>query len=152
LKRFRTRLPTPSLPKNRSIASQWPQLFRSRLARAGGFETNTGNNERFAETSAVPGTGISIAGQRNLGNSFIVDGLSARRCGGFGRKFFSEEVIREFQVVRSAVSPNSERASSGIVNVLTNPEPTNWRGKLYGFLRNQRSMPQHLCRNRPKHR
>jgi hypothetical protein len=39
--------------------------------------TNTGNIQRFAETSAVPGTGISVAGQRNLANSFIVDGTSA---------------------------------------------------------------------------
>src|SRR6185369_8652167 len=34
--------------------------------------TNTGSNQRFAETSAVPGQGISIAGQRNLYNSFVV--------------------------------------------------------------------------------
>jgi hypothetical protein len=39
--------------------------------------TNTGSNQRFAETSAVPGQGISIAGQRNLYNSFVVDGMSA---------------------------------------------------------------------------
>jgi hypothetical protein len=39
--------------------------------------TNTGSNQRFAETSAVPGTGLSIAGQRNLNNGFVVDGLSA---------------------------------------------------------------------------
>jgi hypothetical protein len=39
--------------------------------------TNTGSNQRFAETSAVPGQGISIAGQRNLYNSFILDGVSA---------------------------------------------------------------------------
>src|ERR1043166_9074500 len=39
--------------------------------------TNTGSNQRFAETSAVPGQGISIAGQRNLYNSFIIDGVSA---------------------------------------------------------------------------
>src|SRR5215213_11512716 len=31
--------------------------------------TNTGSNQRFAETSAVPGAGLSIAGQRNLYNS-----------------------------------------------------------------------------------
>jgi hypothetical protein len=39
--------------------------------------TVTRNTERFAETSAVPGTGISVAGQRNLNNTFLVDGLSA---------------------------------------------------------------------------
>src|SRR5436190_2441201 len=33
--------------------------------------TNTGSNQRFAETSAVPGQGISIAGQRNLYNSAL---------------------------------------------------------------------------------
>ena len=34
-------------------------------------------NQRFAETSAVPGTQINIAGQRNINNGFIIDGLSA---------------------------------------------------------------------------
>jgi len=39
--------------------------------------TNTGANQRFAETSAVPGTGLSFSGQRNLANGFIVDGVSS---------------------------------------------------------------------------
>ena len=39
--------------------------------------TNTGSNQRFAETSAVPGTQISVAGQRNINNGFVMDGLSA---------------------------------------------------------------------------
>jgi hypothetical protein len=39
--------------------------------------TNIGSTQLFAETSAVPGQGISIASQRNLSNNFIVDGLSA---------------------------------------------------------------------------
>ncbi|MFN8002062.1 MAG: carboxypeptidase-like regulatory domain-containing protein [Acidobacteriota bacterium] len=34
-------------------------------------------NQRFAETSAVPGTQISVAGQRNINNGFVLDGLSA---------------------------------------------------------------------------
>src|SRR5690242_12759710 len=34
--------------------------------------TYSTNNDRFAETSAVPGTTLSVAGQRNLGNGFIV--------------------------------------------------------------------------------
>ena len=38
--------------------------------------TNTAANQLFAETSAVPGQGISIGSQRNFSNSFIVDGLS----------------------------------------------------------------------------
>src|SRR5262245_14096688 len=39
--------------------------------------TATNSTQLFAETSGVPGQGLSIASQRNLSNSFIVDGLSA---------------------------------------------------------------------------
>ena len=38
--------------------------------------TNTAANQLFAETSAVPGQGISVGSQRNFSNSFIIDGLS----------------------------------------------------------------------------
>ena len=36
--------------------------------------TNLRTTDRFAETSAIPGTGVSVAGQRNLNNNFVVDG------------------------------------------------------------------------------
>ena len=39
--------------------------------------TNTASTQLFAETSAVPGQGISVGSQRNFSNNFIVDGLSA---------------------------------------------------------------------------
>ena len=39
--------------------------------------TNTAANQLFAETSAMPGQGISIGSQRNFSNSFILDGISA---------------------------------------------------------------------------
>jgi hypothetical protein len=58
--------------------------------------TNLRTTDRFAETSAVPGTGISVAGQRNLGNTLIVDGLSANDdAADLAGTFLSEEVIRE---------------------------------------------------------
>jgi hypothetical protein len=101
--------------------------------------TNSGNNERFAETSAIPGTGITVAGQRNLANSYIVDGLSANDdAADLAGAFFSPEVIREFQVVTSGGIAEFGRASSGIVNVLTQSGTNTWRAALYGFLRNQR--------------
>ena len=37
--------------------------------------TNTASNQLFAETSAVPGQGLSVSSQRNFSNSYIVDGL-----------------------------------------------------------------------------
>ena len=101
--------------------------------------TNTGSNQRFAETSAVPGQGISIAGQRNLDNSFIVDGLSANDdAADLTGTYYSQEVVREFQVITSGGIAEFGRASSGVVNIITKSGTNNWRGDIYGFARNQR--------------
>jgi hypothetical protein len=101
--------------------------------------TNTGSNQRFAETAAVPGQGISVAGQRNLNNSFVVDGLSANDdAADLAGTFYSEEVIREFQVVTSGGIAEFGRASGGVVNVVTQSGTNELHGRFYGFLRNQR--------------
>lgn len=95
-------------------------------------------NQRFAETSAVPGTQISVAGQRNINNGFIMDGLSANDdAADLPGTFFSQEVIREFQVVTSGGIAEFGRASSGIVNVVSQSGTNDWRGRAYGFLRSQ---------------
>lgn len=101
--------------------------------------TNTGSNQRFAETSAVPGQGISIAGQRNLYNSFIVDGVSANDdAADLTGTYYSEEVIDQFQVVTSGGIAEFGRASGGVVNILTKSGTNDFRGNVYGFMRNQR--------------
>jgi hypothetical protein len=101
--------------------------------------TYSTNNDRFAETSAVPGTTLSVAGQRNLGNGFIVDGLSANDdAADLAGAFYSQEVIREFQVVTSGGIAEFGRAYSGTVNILTHSGTNDWKGRLYGFVRNQR--------------
>jgi outer membrane receptor protein involved in Fe transport len=101
--------------------------------------TNTGSNQRFAETSAVPGQGISVAGQRNLYNSFILDGISANDdAADLTGTYFSQEVIREFQVITSGGIAEYGRASAGVINIVSKSGTNNWRGDLYGFIRNQR--------------
>jgi len=96
-------------------------------------------NQRFAETSAVPGTQISVAGQRNINNGFVIDGLSANDdAADLPGAFFSQEVIREFQVITSGGIAEFGRASSGIINVVSQSGANDWRGRAYGFLRNQR--------------
>ena len=101
--------------------------------------TNTGSNQRFAETSAVPGQGLSVAGQRNLSNSFVVDGLSANDdAADLTGAYYSQDVIREFQVVTSGGIAEFGRASSGVVNIITQSGTNQWRGRFYAFLRNQR--------------
>lgn len=101
--------------------------------------TNSGTPQRFAETSAVQGTGISIAGQRNLNTGFVVDGSSGGDdAAGLAGTSYGQEVIREFQVITSGGVAEFGRASSGFINILTQSGTNNWRGRGYGFLRNDR--------------
>src|SRR5215510_5350154 len=96
-------------------------------------------NQRFAETSAVPGTQISVAGQRNINNGFVMDGLSANDdAADLPGTFFSQEVIREFQVISSGGIAEFGRASSGVINVVSQSGANDWRGRVYGFLRSRR--------------
>ena len=109
------------------------------LLAPGVSRTNTGANQRFAETSAVPGTGISVSTQRNLSNSFLIDGLSANDdAAELAGSFYSQEVIREFQVVRFVGIAEFGRAFGGVINIVTQAGTNTMRGDVYGFLRNQR--------------
>ncbi len=64
---------------------------------------------------------INVAGQRNINNGFVIDGLSANDdAADLPGTFFSQEVIREFQVIISGGIAEFGRASGGIVNVVTN--------------------------------
>lgn len=96
-------------------------------------------NQRFPETSAVPGTGLSITGQRFINNGFVIDGLSANDdAADLPGTFYSQEVIREFQVITSGGIAQFGRASGGFVNIITQSGTNNYRGRVYGFFRNQR--------------
>lgn len=107
------------------------------LLAPGASRTNQGVSQRFSETSAVPGSGISISSQRNLANSFIVDGLSANDdAADLAGTFFSQEVIREFSVVRAGGMAEFGRASGGIINVVTNAGGNDATGSAYAFFRN----------------
>ncbi len=101
--------------------------------------TNTGSNQLFAETSAVPGQGISIGSQRNFSNSFIVDGLSANDdAAGLSGIFYGLDVVGEFQVVTSGGQAEFGRALGGYVNMVTRAGTNALHGDLYGYFRNQR--------------
>ena len=78
--------------------------------------TNTGSNQRFAETSAVPGQGISIAGQRNLYNSFIVDGVSANDdAADLTGTYYSEEAaVRAYEAVLDRENPGLHDAPAKV--------------------------------------
>jgi Carboxypeptidase regulatory-like domain/TonB dependent receptor len=98
--------------------------------------TNTNSTQLFAETSAVPGQGISVASQRNLSNGFIVDGLSANDdAAGLSGITFGVDAIEQFQVVTGGGQAELGRALGGYVNIVTRSGTNALRGTLYGFFR-----------------
>lgn len=100
--------------------------------------TNTASTQLFAETSAVPGQGISIGSQRNFSNSFIVDGLSNNDdAAGLTAAAFGIDVVNEFQVVTSGGQAEFGRALGGYVNVATKSGTNLLHGNLFGYLKNK---------------
>jgi hypothetical protein len=101
--------------------------------------TNTGSTQLFAETSAVPGQGISIGSQRNFSNNFLVDGLSANDdAAGLSGIFYGLDVVREFQVVTGGGQAELGRALGGYINMVTKSGTNALHGDVYGYFRNQR--------------
>jgi hypothetical protein len=101
--------------------------------------TNTAANQLFAETSAIPGQGISIGSQRNFSNSFIIDGVSANDdAAGVAGTFVGLDVVDEFQVVTSGGQAELGRALGGYVNVVTKSGGNLLHGDTYGYFRNSR--------------
>jgi hypothetical protein len=101
--------------------------------------TNTASNQLFAETSAVPGQGISMNSQRNFSNSFIVDGLSANDdAAGLAGTFYGYDSVSDFQVVTSGGQAEFGRALGGYMNIITKSGTNTLHGGLYGYFRNQR--------------
>src|SRR6202030_4563044 len=90
----------------------------------------------FAETSAAPGQGISIGSQRNLSNSFIVDGLSANDdAAGLSGIPYGVDAVDQFQVITSGGQAELGRALGGYINVVSKSGTNALHGTLYDFLR-----------------
>ena len=101
--------------------------------------TNTGSTQLFAETSAVPGQGISVGSQRNFSNSFIVDGLSANDdAAGFSGIPYAVDAVDQFQVVTSGGQAELGRALGGYVSVVTKSGTNVRHGDVYGYFRDTR--------------
>src|SRR5439155_20226371 len=101
--------------------------------------TNTASNQLFAETSAVPGQGLSVGSQRNFSNNFIVDGLSANDdAAGLSGMPYGVDAVDQFQVVTSGAQAELGRALGGYINVLTKSGTNVAHGDLYGYFRDDR--------------
>src|SRR6185312_15064495 len=98
--------------------------------------TNVGSTQLFAETSAVPGGGVSVGSQRNFSNNFIVDGLSANDdAAGLTGMPYGVDAIDQFQVVTSGGQAELGRALGGYFNVVTRSGTNVTHGDGYGYFR-----------------
>lgn len=100
---------------------------------------NIASTQLFAETSAVPGVGLSVSSQRNLSNNFLVDGLSANDdAAGLSGIPYGVDAVDQFQVVTSGGQAELGRALGGHVSVVTKSGTNITHGDLYGYVRDDR--------------
>ena len=110
---------------------------------------NINSTQLFAETSAVPGVGLSVGSQRNLSNNFIVDGLSANDdAAGLSGMPYGVDAVEQFQVVTSGGQAELGRALGGYVNVVTRSGTNQLRGTAYGYFRDDALNAPTRCRAR----
>jgi len=88
--------------------------------------------------------GLVISGQRSINSNIAIDGTDFndalqgnQRGGNEGVFFFPQAAIREFQVVRSGVSAEVGRTSSGFINVVTKSGSNAAHGEAFVFGRDK---------------
>ncbi len=81
-------------------------------------------------------TGLSIAGQSARANNITVDGLDNNddTTGGV-RAVFSQDAVREFQVIAHSYSAEFGKASGGVVNIVTKSGTNRVASDIFGFFR-----------------
>jgi carboxypeptidase family protein len=81
-------------------------------------------------------SGLSFAGQRARSNNIMVDGLDNNDpIVGSVRATFSQEAVREFQVLTNSYSAEFGKASGGVVNIVTRTGTNDLHGNAFMFLR-----------------
>jgi Carboxypeptidase regulatory-like domain/TonB dependent receptor len=100
---------------------------------AAGVATDRTLNQGPAETS-----GLSFAGQSARANNITVDGLDNNddATGGV-RAVFSQDAVREFQVVAHSYSAEFGKASGGVVNIVTRSGTNRVTADAFGFYRDR---------------
>jgi hypothetical protein len=88
------------------------------------------------QQGATATSGLSFAGQRARSNNITVDGLDNNDSTvGSVRATFSQEAVREFQVVANSYSAEFGKASGGIVNIVTKSGTNRAAGTAFWFFR-----------------
>jgi hypothetical protein len=96
------------------------------------------SSDRTPQQGASATSGLTFAGQRGRANSILVDGLDNNDSAVGGvRAVFSQEAVREFQVLTSSFSAEFGKASGGIVNIVTRSGTNDPQGSAFIFVRDE---------------
>jgi Carboxypeptidase regulatory-like domain len=97
------------------------------------------STDRTPQQGASATSGLSFTGQRARSNNIMVDGLDNNDpVVGAVRATFSQEAIREFQVLADSYQAEFGKASGGVVNIVTRSGTNELRGNAFFYLRDRR--------------
>jgi len=95
------------------------------------------STDRTPQQGASATSGLTFTGQRGRSNNITVDGLDNNDATvGSVRAVFSQEAVREFQVLTNSYSAEFGKASGGVVNIVTKGGTNRTDGNLFVFYRN----------------
>lgn len=88
-------------------------------------------------TASAAGSNLSFAGQRGASNNVMIDGFDNNDQSVNGvRVVFSQEAIREFQVLTNSYSAEFGKAGGGALNVISKSGTNQFDGSAFMFFRN----------------
>jgi hypothetical protein len=94
--------------------------------------------ERTPPTGPTTSSGLSFAGARARANHVMVDGFdNGDIFTGAVAASFSQDAVREFQVLAGSAPAEFGHASGGTVNTVTKSGTNQWRGDVFLFLRDE---------------
>ncbi len=92
------------------------------------------STDRTPQQGASGTSGLTFAGQRARSNNITVDGLDNNDASiGAVRATFSQEAVREFQVLTNSFSAEFGKASGGVVNIVTKSGTNRLGGNIFFF-------------------
>jgi hypothetical protein len=92
------------------------------------------STDRTPQQGASGTSGLTFAGQRARSNNITVDGLDNNDASiGAVRATFSQEAVREFQVLTNSYSAEFGKAVGGVVNIVTKSGTNTLGGNVFFF-------------------
>jgi Carboxypeptidase regulatory-like domain/TonB-dependent Receptor Plug Domain len=92
--------------------------------------------DRTPQQGASATSGLSFTGQRARSNNIMVDGLDNNdQVVGAVRSTFSQEAVREFQVLTNSYSAEFGKATGGVVNIVTRSGTNTFSGNVFAYFR-----------------